>query len=171
MVKVMWRITYAHVIAFFVAGVFAMLVMNYEEHYLTYPLSLLMKPTSDPFVALAGSALQIFRGIILALVIYPLHKAFFEEKHGYLKLWLIVFGLSVISTFGPGIGAFDGYLFTTLPVSVHVLGYPEALIYISLFVGILNISNRFAEKRIVKVLPIMLMVLICLMGIAPYLLA
>ena len=91
MVKIIWRITYAHVIAFFFAGMFAMLFMNYEELYITEPLSFFMRPTTDPIVGL-GMALQLFRGIIVALVIYPLRKAFFEEKYGYLKLGLIVLG-------------------------------------------------------------------------------
>ena len=167
-VKFIWKVTYAHTIAFFLAGVFAMAFMNYGELYLEEPLSLFMRPTTDPIVTL-GMALQIFRGVIVALVIYPLRKAFFEEKYGYWKLGLIVLGFSVIATFGPGIGAFDGYIFTTLPVAVHVLGYPEALIWILSFTGILYISNKYESKKATRIIPVVFVCLIVLMAIAGFL--
>ena len=168
MAKFIWKVTYAHTIAFFIAGVFAMAFMNYGEMYVTEPLSLFMRPTTDPIVSL-GMALQIFRGIIVALVIYPLRKAFFEEKYGYWKLGLIILGFSVIATYGPGIGAFDGYIFTTLPITVHVLGYPEALIWILSFIGILYISNKYESKKIIRILPVVLVCLIVVMAIMGYL--
>ena len=163
MIKAVWIITYAHTIAFFLAGVFAMLFMNYEELYITEPLSFFMRPTTDPIVAL-GMVLQIFRGIIVAFVIYPLRKAFFEEKYGYWKLGLVVLGFSVLATFGPGIGSFDGFIFTTLPLEIHVLGYPEAIIWISSFIGILYLSNKYGHKKIIKILPFIFMLFIILMG-------
>jgi hypothetical protein len=145
--------------------------MNYAELYAKEPLSLFMRPTADPIVAFGGSVLQIFRGILIGLFIYPLRKAFFIEKHGYWKLGLVVLGFSVLLTFGPGIGAFDGYIFTTLPIAVHVLGYPEAIIWISLFIGILYISNKYENKKIIRILPIILMALVVFMGTAGYLAA
>jgi hypothetical protein len=168
MIKFIWKVTYAHVIAFFLAGLLAMAFLNYEELYIQEPLSFFMRPTTDPIVPL-GMALQVFRGIIIALVIYPLRQAFFAEKYGYWKLGLILAGLSVIATFGPGIGAFDGYIFTTLPLTTHILGYPEALIWILSFLGILYLSNKYEDKKIVKILPVVLVCCIVLMGIGGYL--
>ena len=170
MAKFIWRITYAHVISFVFAGIFAMIFMNYAELYAKEPLSLFMKPVTHPIVSL-GMILQVIRGIIVALVLYPSRKAFFVEKYGLLKLGLIILGLSVLSTFGPGIGSVDGYIFTTLPISIHVLGYPEAIIWILLFIGILYLSDKFKDKKVIHIISITLMVLIFCIAIMGYVVA
>ena len=83
----------------FVAGVFALLVMNYRDLFATDVISSFMKPVDEPIVVL-GPVLQIFRGILLALVLLPLRKVFFEEKNGLMKLGVIILGLSLLSTLG-----------------------------------------------------------------------
>lgn len=145
-----WRICYSHFIAYFIAGVFALLLLDYKEMYATAELSLLMRPVSDPIVAL-GPFLQLFRGIIIALVLLPIRKVIIEGKQGYLILGLLVLGLSLLSTIGPTFGSFDGYIYTIIPALYQVLGYFEALVYIFLFVFILWLSYRY-EKRLVQLL-------------------
>lgn len=167
-VKFIWRITCAHVIAYFIAGSTAMAFMNYKELFATDAMSLLMKTTTEPIVALGGTFLQLFRGIIIALIIFPLRKAFFEDKHGYMKLGLIVLGFSFISTIGPAPGSFEGFIYTTIPISYQLLGYPETLLYILLFIGIINITSRFDKFKIVKILPSVLVCMIALLGVMAF---
>ena len=62
-----WRICSAHVIAYFTAGVFAMLFLDYRTHFSSESLALLMRPVSSPWVAL-GPGLQIFRGLLPLLL-------------------------------------------------------------------------------------------------------
>jgi len=169
-VKYFWQIIYAHTIAYFVAGIFAVLVMNYRELYATEIISSFMHPVDTPIVAL-GPLLQIFRGIIIALILLPLRKTFFEEKNGLLKLGLITIGLSFLSTIGPTIGSFEGYIYTKIPYMYQILGYPEAIIYVSLFLGILAVSIKYAHKKIITILSIIIMILICLMSIMGYMMA
>ena len=169
-VKFIWSITYAHVIAYFLAGLFALVVVNYKELYSTESLSMIMRPTTDPVVAL-GPALQIVRGAMLALAIYPIRKAFFDEKRGYLKLGLAVLVLSLLSTIGPTMGSFDGYIYTKIPAVYQILGYPEAFVYVFLFVGILYLSRKLAGKKSAMVISIVLVGLILLMGIMGFLFA
>lgn len=169
-VKYVWNVTQAHVIAYFLAGIFALVVVNYKDLYATDSLSLIMRPTTDPVVAL-GPALQIFRGLLLALAILPLRKAFFEDRRGYLKLGLLMLVFSLISTIGPTMGSYDGYIYTTIPALYQVLGYPEAFLYIVLFIVILSVSNRFIDKRLPTVVSVILVCLIVLMSIMGYLFA
>ena len=63
-----WRICSAHVIAYFTAGVFALLFLDYRTHFSSESLALLMRPVSSPWVAL-GPGLQIFRGVLIALAL------------------------------------------------------------------------------------------------------
>jgi hypothetical protein len=64
-----------------------------------------MRSVDTPIVAL-GPLLQVFRGILLALILLPLRKIFFEGKNDLLKLGLIIIGLSLMSTIGPTLGSF-----------------------------------------------------------------
>jgi len=169
-VQYFWQIMYAHTIAYFIAGIFAVVVMNYREFYATEIISTFMLPVDTPIVAL-GPLLQVFRGIIIALILLPLRKTFFEEKYGLLKLGLIVIGLSLLSTIGPTIGSFDGYIYTKIPYMYQILGYPEAILYAALFIGILGLSKKYAHKKIITILSIFIMVLICLISIMGYTMA
>jgi hypothetical protein len=165
-VQYFWQIVYAHTIAYFIAGLFAVAVVNYKELYSTDVISLFMHPVDTPIVAL-GPFLQIFRGILIALILLPLRKTFFEEKNGLLKLGLVIIGLSLLSTIGPTMGSFDGYIYTKIPYLYQILGYPEAIIYVLLFIGILHISIKYSHKKIIPILSIVFMVLIsffCIMG-------
>jgi len=161
-----WRITAAHVIAYFIAGVFAMYVFNYENLFSSGILSLVMKPITMPIIAL-GPGLQIIRGIIMALVLLPIRKVFTEGKYGFLKLGLLIFGLSVLSTFSAAFGSFEGFIYTKMPLIEQIIGYPEAIVWISLFMGILWAFYTF-EKKAINIIAIVLIVLIVLMGIAGY---
>jgi len=168
LVKYFWQVTYAHTIAYFVAGIFAMLVVDYRDLFATDIISSFMHPVDSAIVAL-GPVLQIFRGIILALILLPLRKTFFEEKQGLIKLGIIILGLSLLSTIGPTIGSFEGYIYTKIPAMYQILSYPEAVIYVLLFIGILAVSIKYTHKKITTVLPIVFMVLIIFFGIMGFL--
>jgi len=108
--KLIWKITYAHTIAYFIAGTLMMVVMNYDEIWSMEIMSF-YRPIDDPILAIA-TPLQIPRGILIALFILPLRKVFFEEKYGLWKLWLIVFGFAVISTIGAPWASYESYIYT-----------------------------------------------------------
>jgi hypothetical protein len=168
LIKYFWQVTYAHAIAYFIAGIFAVLVINYRDLYATDIISSFMHPVDSPIVAL-GPVLQIFRGILIALILLPLRKTFFEEKNGLIKLGIIIIGLSLLSTIGPTIGSFEGYIYTKVPYLYQILGYPEAVIYVLLFIGILAVSKKYEHKKIITVLSIVIMVLIGSMSIMGFL--
>jgi hypothetical protein len=122
-------------------------------------------------VALGGGFLQIFRGIIVALILLPLRKTFFGEKYGLLKLALIIFGFSIVSTYGAVITSFEGLIYLKVPLVYHIKGIPEGLIWLSLFFGILYVSNKHLHKKIVFILSIIIMTLISFMSIMGFLAA
>ncbi|GAB2768361.1 hypothetical protein GCM10027275_08670 [Rhabdobacter roseus] len=162
-----WRVAAAHTIAYFIAGLFAVTFLNYKEHYASEFLSGFMRQVDDPLVAL-GPALQVIRGIIIALVLLPFRHVFLSERHGMLKLAWLLLGLSYISTIGPSPGSFEGYIYTILPVQYHLLGIPETLLYIALLVFILQLWYAF-DKRWFLPASIFLVVLIMLMSTMGYL--
>lgn len=164
-----WRVVYSHTIAYFLAGLFAVVFMNYREHYASASLSLLMRPVDSAIVAL-GPALQILRGLIIALVLYPLRKVFIGEKRGILKLALLLFGVSYLSTIGPTPGSFEGIVYTVLPLQYHLLGLPETLLYVALFCAILWGSYRL-EKKWVLIASIVCVSIVCCFSVLGFLAA
>lgn len=166
LVKFSWRITYSHVIAYFIAGIFALVVMNYKDLFATKEMSLLMRPVSDPLVGL-GPFLQLFRGILLSLFILPIRKVVLEEKYGFVKLGILIVGLSLFSTIGPTPGSFEGYIYTIIPAINQVLGYPEAILYVLLFISQLWISYRY-ERKWITVLSTIAVIIISALSLMSY---
>lgn len=164
-IKFVFRITVAHTVAYFFAGIFAVVFMNYREHYASESLGLLMLPVDSPMVAL-GPGLNIIRGIILGLILLTVRTTILGDK-GFLKLAILTLGLSFISTIGPTPGSFEGYIYTKLPFQYHVLGIPETLLYVAMFVGIPYLWYK-TEKKYFDVIAIVLIVLILLMSFAGY---
>ena len=169
-VKHFWQIVYAHTIAYFIAGLFALVVMKYKELFSMEIISSLMRPVDEPIVAL-GPLLQIIRGIIIALILLPLRKTFFEEKDGYKKLGVTIIGLSLLSTIGPTLGSFEGYIYTKVSYKYQLLGYPEAILYVLLFIGIIYVSKKHENRKIITILSVIIMLLISLMSIVGYVMA
>ena len=166
--KLMWSVTYAHTIAYVIAGMLMMNFMNYDEIWAMEVMSF-YRPIDSPIVALA-MALQIPRGILISLFILPLRKAFFEEKYGLWKLGLIVMGFSVISTIGAPWASYESYIYTRFPLALQLKGYPEALLYIGLFIGILYISQRFAHKKIVDIVAAIMLLVVAFLSIGGFIL-
>ena len=166
-VKFIWRITAAHCISYFCAGIFALYAVGYKELFSEGAMSSFMLPTDTPIVAL-GPALQIIRGIIMALILLPLRKVIIEGEYGFVKLWLLIWGLSVISTFAAAMGSIDGFIYTNIPIIEQIMGYPEALLWVTLFVGTLK-AFYILEKRAFNIAAVIFVVLIIFMSIMGYL--
>ena len=169
LVKYFWQITYSHTISYFIAGIIAMVFIDYREWWATEAFTAFYRDIDSPIVALGGGFLQIFRGLIVALVLLPLRKTFFEEKYGLLKLALIILGFSIISTYAAAITSIEGLIYLKVPLIYHIRGIPEGLIWLSLFIGILHISIKYSHKKIVTILSILIVVLIVLMTSIAYL--
>jgi hypothetical protein len=60
LVKYFWQVIYSHTIAYFIAGIFALIVVNYRDLFATEIISSFMLPVDEPIVALGGTFLQIF---------------------------------------------------------------------------------------------------------------
>ena len=142
-----WRVTSLHMISYFIAGILAFVFMKYERQFATGNLSIIMKSTDSPWIAIAP-ALQIIRGFIISLVLYPFKDVFLSSKYGWLRLWLLIIGLSYFSTIGPTPGSFEGLFFTKFTMSEHLLGIPETLLYTFLFSFLLCFWYKKPSKTI-----------------------
>ncbi|MEK6782353.1 MAG: hypothetical protein AABY93_11640 [Bacteroidota bacterium] len=131
-----WRISSSHMITYFIMGIIAVSVLNYKESFENPPLSYLMKPVDSSWVAV-GPVLQIFRGLVFSIALWFFKDNFLYNKYGWLKLWGLIVGLSVLSTTGPASGSIEGLIYTKIPAISQLKGYIEVLpqtLLFSLFV-------------------------------------
>ena len=117
-----WRATACHVVTYMLAGLLASTLLDYASWWDTEPLSG-MRSLDSPWVA-AGPALQVLRGLVLALVLFPFRRRILEQR-GWLALWGLLVGLGIVSTYGPAPGSIEGAIYTTMPLPFHVFGAPE----------------------------------------------
>ena len=167
--KHIWMVAYAHTIAYVIAGILSMSLLNYDEIWAMDIMSF-YRPIDSPIMSLA-MVLQIPRGILIALFILPLRKAFFEEKYGLWKLALIVIGFGLISTIGAPWASYESYIYTRFPLWLQLKGYPEALLYTGLFIGILYVARRFAHKKIINIVAAILLLVVCFMSISGFIMS
>ncbi len=126
-----WRVTACHIMTYFIAGISAMTLLRYDEFFAKEIMSF-MRPIDSPWVA-AGVSLQIIRGILFALVLWPVKDVFLKTNKGWLKLWLLFIGLAILGTAGPAPGSIEGIIYTRIPFLDHVRGLPEVVIQTLLF--------------------------------------
>ncbi len=120
------RVTACHVVTYTIAGILAYTLFHYATTFESGDLANFMKPTSSKWVAL-GPAFQVVRGLIFAIALYPFRRVFLEERRGWLKLWGLLFGLGILSTYGPAPGSVEGIVYTKVPPLGQILGLREVV--------------------------------------------
>jgi hypothetical protein len=125
-----WRVVSTHMVTYFAVGLMALGLLDYRHLYADTELRHLMRPTTSPWVA-AGGALQLARGTVFAVILWPLAETLVSRS------WLILFGLfvglAILGTAGPAPGSLEGAIFTTLPPWLHLVGLPEVVLQTAAF--------------------------------------
>ena len=114
----------SHTLTYLLMGVLAAHFLNYAA-LMARPESG-MRPLTDPRV-MAGPLFQPIRGLIFALVFYPLRACLFGRKNGWLLMGWMLIALGIISTFGPAPGSFEGMIYTPVPVLSQLRGWLEVV--------------------------------------------
>lgn len=120
------RVTLAHMATYVLAGLCAMTFLDYAALWQT-PEFAHYRPLDSPWIA-AGPALQVVRGLIFALALWPFHAVFLDQPRGALSLWGLLVGLGILSIYGAGPGSVEGLIYTTIPLRSHLWGLPEVLV-------------------------------------------
>lgn len=115
-----------HTLTYFCMGILAVTFLNYAERFARPELICWMRPTTDPLV-MAGVLFQPLRGIVFALVFFPLRQQLFERRTGWLLLWWLLVALGILGTFGPAPGSMEGLVYTVIPWRDQLLGWLEVV--------------------------------------------
>lgn len=161
-----WRITATHMVTYFLMGIIAGTLLNYKEIFEIPPLSYLMKPIDSPWVAV-GPILQVFRGLVFALALWFFKDVFLFTKYGWLKLWGLLVGLSILSTVGPTPGSIEGMIYTKIPIISQVKGYLEIVPQTLLFSLFVCYWYNKPKKlwNILSIIFVSAIVILCILGI------
>jgi hypothetical protein len=120
-----WRITACHMVSYMLLGILAFVIMDYPAQFAEE--CSIMVPTDSPRVFL-GPSLQVLRGLIFAVVLFPFREVILESRHGWLKLWGLFLGLAIFSTAGPAAGSIEGMIYTKTPIIDQLAGLWEVVV-------------------------------------------
>ncbi len=90
------RYTLFHLLIYILVGSLFYEISGYEEALATMEAFALWRDLESIGMVAAVFFGQIFRGAILALLIYPFYNTYMNDKFGWLKLFGLLFGLKVI---------------------------------------------------------------------------
>jgi hypothetical protein len=144
--KVVLKTAVVHTVTYFAVGLLALFALDYRRLFADPNISILMRQTSHPIVA-AGPLFQPLRGILFALVFFPLRKVLFGERSGWGVMWLLLVVVGIFSTFGPSPGSIEGMIYTTLPIGFQLIGLPEVILQSLLLSVILCYWVNHPEKK------------------------
>jgi hypothetical protein len=157
-----FRITACHMVTYMIVGLLAYKIMDYPA--LFSEECSIMVPADSPRVAL-GPALQVIRGLIFALALYPFRRVFLDERHGWLKLWGLFLGLAILSTAGPAPGSVEGMIYTRAPIAGQIAGLWEVVLQ-TLAMSVLVVLWHRSPGRAWSITMGLLAALVILMSVA-----
>jgi hypothetical protein len=135
-----------HTVTYFLAGLVAANVFNYEGLFAIPSMAGFMRPYEDVWVML-GPLFQPLRGMLFALALYPLWSNLFNRKYGWLVIWWLLVAIGILSTYGPTPGSIEGLLYTQVPLAAHLRGLPEVLVQSFVYSLVLFYWINHPEKR------------------------
>ena len=134
----------SHTITYVIMGLLAAHFLNYAAVF-SNPNSGL-RPITSPWI-MAGPLFQPLRGIVFALVFYPLRDSLFGRKHGWLIMGWMLIAIGILSTFAAASGSIEGMIYTTAPVRQQLRGWLEIVPQALLLSGLLCYWVNHPGKR------------------------
>ncbi|NQU32231.1 MAG: hypothetical protein HQ521_03265 [Bacteroidetes bacterium] len=157
-----WRVTSSHMISYFIMGLIAFILLDYRTAFENPPMSYFMRSIDSPWVA-AGPLLQVIRGLIFSIALWFFKESFLFNKYGWLKLWGLIVGLSILSTTGPAPGSIEGMIYTKIPMIDQLKGYIEVIPQTLLFSLFLNYWY-LKPKKVWNIVSIVIMIIVVFFG-------
>lgn len=159
-----WKVISLHMITYMIAGIIFSNLFSYEQLYKTGVLSKLMIDFSSPWIVI-GPSLQLIRGFLFSLVLWPFYDFIFSRPKGWTLIWLLFIGLAILGTTGPSPGSLEGIVYTQLSLKEHLIGLPEVLLQTLAFSFLLyHWCNK--PRKYFTILSVVGVLLILLMSIA-----
>lgn len=125
------KVILVHCLTYFVFGLVMSNLLDYEELFQQEIIRDFMLPLDSH--TLLGVLLQPVRGLLFAVVLWPIREVILEKKHGWLIIWSIFLVFGILSTTGAAPCSIEGVLYTKLPFWYHLIGLPEITLQTMVF--------------------------------------
>ncbi len=122
---------------------------------------------ADSVLVMAGPLLNIIRGLLFGLVIYPFRETLITRKWGWMYLWALFLVFALFSTIGPGPASIEGLIYTNVPLNHHLLTPWEGMLQTLVFSLLLIRWEKSTSKRMSQILVLLSIMLLAgiVMGI------
>lgn len=145
-IKFSMRFTLVHTATYLVFGVLFMLISGYFDYFQKDPLFNQVMRGSDELIVRMAVLIQLFRGFLIALAVYPFRVIILESKKGFLKLFLLLFLLTSICSVITGPGSIEGFIYTKFKFD-PLIGVPEITIQMFVFSYLFCLWERRTKKN------------------------
>lgn len=126
------RFTLTHVITYVVCGIIFMKLRDYEHALATMETYSNFRPMASSIVQ-ASALFQILRGGFFALLLYPFYDTIVKSKHGWLMLFGVLWGFTLIGAVSAPPGSIEGLIYTNISLKEHLLWVPEVTVQMMAF--------------------------------------
>ena len=161
------RMIVAHFLTYFFIGLlFYVSGLNVIVYYEQHPQALinaLYRDTSSLLVT-AGPLFQLLRGFIFALALYPFRTVFLERKFGWLYLWGIFLALAILAPASAAPGSIEGFVYTNLPISFHLIYLPEIILQTFAFSWLFVVWEHHQVKKLTIPLVVVFFLILLMNG-------
>ncbi len=121
------RYTIVHVVVYVIVGIIFMNLMNYQDVFETNDAFSNFRPLDSPIVR-AAVLIQILRGLMFALILYPFRTIIVESKWGWLMLFAVLYGFTCLGAINATPGSIEGLIYTETSLKDHMVGMPEVIV-------------------------------------------
>lgn len=128
----LFRFSIVHVMIYVLIALIFRNYLNYNEQFTSSVLYNNFRD-ADSVIMRFAPLFQLGRGIFLGLIIYPIYNSIINVKNGWLKLFGLLWGLSLIGSVAATPGSIEGLIYTSTPIIEHLLGLPEVTLQTLLF--------------------------------------
>ncbi|MFC1936289.1 hypothetical protein ACFLYP_01335 [Chloroflexota bacterium] len=135
-----------HTASYFIMGLIAVTFLGYSDRFATPAFSSWMRSVDDPIV-MTGPLFQPIRGLVFAMVFFPLREVFFQRKNGWLVMFWMLVGIGIINPFAPPPGSIEGLIYTKIPLYDQLIGLLEVVPQAFLLSFVLFYWIENPEKR------------------------
>ncbi len=139
-----------HTVTYFFMGLLAFQLLDYETRFADPSFNHFMRQTSDVIVMM-GPLFQPIRGFLFGIVFFLLRDTVFKRKNGWLVMWIMLFILGILSTFGPAPGSIEGLIYTIIPISMQIVPLSEIILQSFFLSVLLCYWVNYPEKKWISI--------------------
>ena len=126
------RFSLVHVITYVIVGLTFMKLQNYTSVF-TSSHQFANFRSLDSSIVRASALFQFLRGSFFALLLYPFYNTIVNSKRGWLILFGVLWGFTLIGAVSATPGSIEGLIYTKTTLSEHLIGIPEVTIQMLAF--------------------------------------